>query len=190
MLTRSVGGVASLCLFATAAAAQVGGVVPRWDVRQNAEALAAHAKRVQPVFEQLKPEEWVRQGASESYVAQWKSTRVQLQALVDSAGKLAADPEKLTTALEVFFRLESLEAMLRSLSAGARRHQNAALADLLESLFTEGASSREKLREYILELAADQEQALKVMDQEAQRCRALLVRQPPSKNAGQKEERR
>jgi len=177
-------------LIAAPALAQTAGIAPPWDVRQTMTVLAAHAKRVQPVLEQLKPPDWVRQGAPESYVAQLGTTRAQLQALVDSSAKLAADPEKLTTALEVFFRLESLEDLLRSLSAGVRRYQNAALADLLDSLFNEGAASREKLRQYILELAADKEQALKIMDQEAQRCRGLLVRQPPYRSAPKKEEPR
>jgi len=183
-------GVCLALLGASSALGQPAGIAPPWDVRQNATTLAAHAKRVQPVLEQLKPSDWVSQGAPASYVAQLGTTRVQLQALVDSSANLAADPEKLTTALEVFFRLESLEDLLRSLSAGVRRYQNAALADLLDSLFTEGAASREKLRQYILELAADKEQALKIMDQEAQRCRGLLVRQPPSRNAPKKEEPR
>jgi ABC-type transporter Mla subunit MlaD len=186
MFPRNAAYAVCLGLFAALAAAQTGGLTPPWDVRKNVTALAAEAQRVQPVLEQLRPEEWVRQGASESYVAQLKTTRAQLEALLDTAGKLAADPERLTAALEVFFRTESLEALLRSLSGGVRRYQNAALADLLDSLFTESASSREKLREYIVELAADQEQAWKIMDQEAQRCRALLVRQPPAKNAVKK----
>lgn len=169
---------------------QAAGIAPPWDVRQDAAALAAHAQRVQPVLEQLKPREWVARGAPQSYVAQLDTVRIQLRALEDSAAKLAADPEKLTTALEVFFRLESLEQMLRSLSDGVRRYQNAALADLLDSLFAEGTANRGKLRQYLMDLAADKEQALKIMDQEAQRCRGLLVRQPPAKNAVPKEKQR
>jgi len=185
-------GIVFLCLTGAAAglAAQAAGIAPPWDVRQNATALAAQAQRVQPVIEQLKPRDWMGQGAPEGYVAQVATVRVQLQALVDDAARLAADPDKLTTALEVFFRLESLEDLLRSLSAGVRRYQNAALADLLDSLFTEGAASREKLRQYLLDLAADKEQALKIMDQEAQRCRGWLVRQPPAKSPAQKEDQR
>lgn len=190
MIATNAAWAVYLCLFATLpdAGAQTEGIAAPWDVRKDVTALAAHAQKVQPVLDQLKLDEWVRKGASESYVAQLATTRVQLQALVGSAGKLAEDPEKLTAALEVFFRLDSLEDMLRSLGGGARTYQNAALADLLESLFTEAASGRAKLREYIVELAADKEQALKVMDQEAQRCRALLVRQPPAKSAAKKEE--
>jgi len=186
MWFAKLSGVMFLCLMAGAAGQQTqpGGVPPPWDVRQNAVALAAQAQRVQPVLEQLKPREWVGQGASESYVGQLATTRVQLQALADSSAKLAANPERLTVALEVFFRLESLEELLGSLSGGARRYQNPALADLLDSLFAEGSASRARLRQYLVELAADQEQALKIMDQEAQRCRGQLVRQPPPRGGG------
>ena len=192
MLAGMVAGIVNLTLAAGAAVlgAQTAGIAPPWDVRQDAAALAAHAKRVQPVLEQLKPREWVAQGAPQGYVAQLDTVKVQLQALVDSSAKLAADPERLTAALEVFFRLESLEELLRSLSDGVRRYQNAALAELLDSLFAEGTASRGKLRQYLVDLAADKEQALKVMDQEAQRCRGLLVRQPPAKTADKREEKR
>ncbi|MBM3747444.1 MAG: hypothetical protein FJW34_16790 [Acidobacteria bacterium] len=184
MWFAKLSGVMFLCLtaLATGQETQPSGIPPPWDVRQNAAALAAHAQRVQPMLEQLKPPEWVGQGGSDSYVAQLATTRVQLRALVDSSARLAASPEKLTVALEVFFRLESLEDLLRSLSGGARRYQNAALADLLDSLFAEGTSSRARLRQYLVELAADQEHALKIMDQEAQRCRGQLVRQPPPRD--------
>lgn len=185
-----VGLILLAVLAASPSLAQTAGIAPPWDVRQDLTALAAQVKRLQPVMEQLKPRDWVAQGAPESYAAQLATTQIQLQALVDSLAKLAADPEKLTTALEVFFRLESLEDLLRSLSGGVRRYQNAALADLLDSLFTEGAASRQKLRQYLVDLAADKEQALKIMDQEAQRCRGLLVRQPPPKSAPRKEEPR
>ncbi len=192
MLSPTLAGWACLCLAGGGAAwgAQAAGIAPPWDVRQDAAALAAHARRVQPVLEQLRPSAWVAQGAPESYVAQLNTVRVQLQALVDSSAKLAADPEKLTTALEVFFRLESLEELLRSLSGGVRRYQNAALADLLDSLLGEGTAGRAKLRQYLVDLAADKEQAFKIMDQEAQRCRGLLVRQPRAKNAVKKEAQR
>jgi polyhydroxyalkanoate synthesis regulator phasin len=169
--------------------AQEAGVAPPWEVRQNVSALAEQARRLEPVLEQLRPAEWVRQGAPEAYATQLKSTREQLGGFLDATGKLTREPERLTAALEVFFRLDSLGAMLSSLAAGVRKYQNPALADLLESMVAEGAANRERLRQYVVDLAADQEQAFKVADQEAQRCRALLSRQPPAKNAAKKEQR-
>jgi len=167
-----------------------GGLTPEWDVRKNLAALAANAQRLQPMLEQLKPQEWISQGAPEAYIAQLKSTRDQVQGLVYSTEQLTREPEKLTAALDAFFRIETLDALLRSLGAGVRKYQNPALADLLLSAAGESAANRERLRQYIVDLAADKEQQLKVMDQEAQRCRAALSRKPPEKSSGKKEERR
>lgn len=167
-----------------------GGITPEWDVRKNLTALAANAQRLQPMLEQIKPQDWISQGAPEAYVAQLKSTREQVQGLVYSTEQLTREPEKLTAALDALFRIETLDALLRSLGAGVRKYQNPALADLLLSAAAEGAANRERLRQYIADLAADKEQQFKVMDQEAQRCRAALSRKPPEKSSGKKEERR
>jgi hypothetical protein len=170
--------------------AQAGGIAPEWEVRKNLEALAAHSQRLEPILDQIRPQEWISQGAPEAYIAQVKNTREQLQALAYSADKLVQEPDRLTAALDAFFRIEALEAMLRSLGAGVRKYQNPALADLLQSAVAEGTTHREKLRQYIVELAADREQQFKVVDQEAQRCRAILSRQPAAKSEGKNQERR
>ncbi len=82
--------------------------------------------------------------------------------------------------------------MLRSVAAGVRKYQNPAIADLLQSLIAGTTADRDKLREYIVELAADREQQFKVVDAEAQRCRATLARQPraAAKSSDNKEDRR
>lgn len=170
--------------------AQASGIAPEWEVRKNLEALAAHSQRLEPILDQIRPQEWISQGAPEAYIAQVKNTREQLQALAYSAGKLVKEPDRLTAALDAFFRIEALEAMLRSLGAGVRKYQNPALADLLQSAVAEGTTHREKLRQYIIELAADREQQFKVVDQEAQRCRAILSRQPAAKSERKNQERR
>ena len=177
---------------ASSAAAQTqpsGGIPPEWDVRKNLAALAAHAQRLQPLLEQLKPQDWISQGASQTYLEQWKSAQVQVQGLIYSTGQLTRAPEKLTAALEAFFRIEALDTMMRSLSEGLRKYQNPALADLLLSAAAESAANRERLRQYIVDLAAEKEQQFKVMDEEAQRCRGLLSRKPPERSSGKKPER-
>lgn len=187
---RLSAGIAVWLAWAPLAEAQPsGGITPEWDVRKNLAALAANAQRLQPMLEQLKPQDWISQGAPETYLAQWKSTQEQVRGLVYSAEQLTREPDKLTAALDAFFRIESLDALLRSLSAGLRKYQNPALADLLLSAAAEGAANRERLRQYILDLAADKEQQFKVMDQEAQRCRGALSRKPPERSGGKKQER-
>ena len=174
-----VSAVVALCSLPTALA-QSGGLSPEWDVRKNLDALAAQARRMKPLLDDLKPQEWVAKGAPDTYVAQWKSAQSEIDSLVTTSENLAREPERLTVALEAFFRMESLESMLGSLSEGIGKYQNPALANLLRSLMTENATHREKLHRYIVELAAAKEQEFKVVDREAQRCRGLLSRQPPS----------
>jgi hypothetical protein len=189
----SVIRVAALSTFCAAALfAQTGGIPPEWEVQKQLSELAEHVQRIKPVLAQLKPEDWVTQGAPAAYGDQVKRTSAEIEYLIGSTKELTARPEKLTTALETFFRMQSVDAMLRSVAAGVRKYQNPAIGDLLESMIADTNADRDKLRQYLVELAADREQQFKVMDQEAQRCRASLSRQPnaPGKASDRKEERR
>jgi hypothetical protein len=178
--------VAALCaLSAGCLAAQSGGIAPEWEVRKQ-----MHVQRFEPVLDQIHAEEWVKKGAPQAYVGQLASTRAQIGYLVGSTKDLAAHPERMTTALDAFFRMESVDAMLRSVVAGIRKYQNPAVADLMAGLIADTSADREKLRQYLVDLAADREQQYRVMDQEAQRCRAALSRgaAPAPKSSTHQEE--
>ncbi len=175
-----------LLLSAGAVCAQTPGIPPEWQVRKDLAALAQHTQAITPILDQARPQEWVSQGAPAAYADQAKRVRAEVDYLIGSAKTLSQQPEKLTAALETYFRLQSVDAMLRSFGAGIRKYQNAALADLLTGAIASVVRDREKLREYIVELAADQEKEFKVVDQEAQRCRALLSRQPREASAAGK----
>jgi hypothetical protein len=184
---------AALSTFCAAALfAQAGGIPPEWELRKQLSALAEHVQRIKPVLDQLNPQDWVKQGAPAVYEDQLKRTSAEIDYLIGSTKELMGRPEKLTTALETFFRMQSVDAMLRSVAAGVRKYQNPAIADLLQGMISDTTADRDKLRQYVVELAADREQQFKVMDQEAQRCRASLSRQPHTaeKASGRKEERR
>jgi hypothetical protein len=178
-------------LLAGGLAAQSGGVPPEWEVRKQMTALAEHVQRFEPVLDQIHAEEWVKKGAPQAYVDQLGRTRAEIGYLVGSANELAAHPERLTIALDTFFRMQSVEAMLRSVAAGIRKYQNPAVAELLQGLMTDTGVDRDKLRQYLVDLAADREQQYKVMDQEAQRCRAALSGRanPAAKSTPRQEER-
>lgn len=182
---------ATLCaVLAGGLAAQSGGIPPEWEVRKQMTALAEHVKRFEPVLEQIHAEEWVKKGAPQAYVDQLSRTRVEIGYLVGSSNELAAHPERLTTALDTFFRMESVEAMLRSVAGGIRKYQNPAVAELLQGLLADTGVDRDKLRQYVVDLAADREQQYKVMDREAQRCRAALSGAPSAaKSTPHQEER-
>jgi hypothetical protein len=50
----------------------------------------------------------------------------------------------------------------------------------------ENSANRDKLRQYITDLAAAKEQEFDVADKEAQRCRGMLTKQTPAKPAVKK----
>ena len=89
--------------------------------------------------------------------------------------------------MNVYFRVQALEARLTSLVDGVRNYQNPAVGDLIVGIVGENSGNRDKLRQYISDLADQKEQELAVADKEAQRCRVQLNRQPaPAKPAAPK----
>src|SRR5580700_5160564 len=155
--------------------AQTTGIATPWDTAPMVAALSAQASRLKPILDQLTPKEWVAKGAPDAYVAQWKGAEDELGFLRDSA-----------LALENYFRLQSLEIRLNSLVEGVRNYQNPAVGDLLVGVAAENSANRDKLRQYITDLATAKEQEFEVVDKEAQRCRASLTKQTPAKPAPKK----
>jgi hypothetical protein len=165
---------------AQSASAPDQGLTAEWDVKTLLNGLSKQSERLKPILDQLNPQEWVAKGAPQGYVTQWKSAKDELGYLVGSAQHLAKQPERLTLALETYFRMQALDSTLNSLAEGVRKYRNPAVADLMKGMMTENSGNREKLRLYIVDLANTQEQQFKVVDAEAQRCRGVLGRQTPS----------
>jgi hypothetical protein len=173
-----------LCAVAAYAQAQstnvpVAGLEPAWDIAVVLQEIGAHAGRLLPVLDQLDATAWVAKGASDTYAQQLESSRQQTSALANEAIGLSRNPEKLSGALQLFFRMQALETMLNSLEDGARKYQGPQVAQSLSAMFAEGGANRERLRIYIVNLAAEREHQFEVMDREAQRCRATLMAPPP-----------
>ncbi len=181
--------LSALLLTVPAVSAQGRGITPEWDFQKTVQQLITDTNRLRPTIDQIKPQEWVAKGAPQAYVGQYNSTRTQLDGVIWSAGQLSKEPEKLTAALDTLFRLQTLELMLSSLSEGVRRYQNPELADLLNGIRSEHSASRERLQQYVVDLAATKEQEFAVIDKEAQRCRGALVR-PPGPPAAKPPERK
>ena len=184
-MSGSVRGL--VCLFLAAAMpciprlrGQSAGVPQEWEIRKDLASVVDETSRLKPLLDAVKPEQWAEKGAPDAYIAQWKSIVAESDYLVRSAKELAAEPERLTLALETYLRLQSLDALVDSLNEGIRKYQNPALADLIRGATSEGAAGREKLRQYVVRLAAVKEDQLRVADQEAQRCRGILLRQAPA----------
>ena len=142
-----------------------------WDVSKSVTDLAAQVAKLKPVLAQLTPQAWVEQGAPAAYVAQWQSAQQELDYLDQTARALEKQPEKMTAALDLYFRLQAVEWRLTSLAEGARKYQSPAAGEQIAEAVGVHATKRDQLREYITDLAAQNEQQLAVMDREAQRCR-------------------
>ncbi len=153
------------------------GLPPEWEVRQQLADLVSQTERLLPLVKKIEPAKW--QGTPEAYVAQQTAILNQIQYISQVVGSLAKQPERLTLALDVYFRLQTMESQVLSFTDGIRRYQNPAVADLLASLTNETAASRERLRQYVKELVAVREQERDLLEKEAQRCRSLPVRVTP-----------
>jgi hypothetical protein len=57
------------------------------------------------------------------------------------------------------------------------------MADLLTAAVSENLNNRDRLQQYVLELATEKEQEFRVADEEAQRCRQSISRQPSREHA-------
>ncbi len=155
------------------------GLEPTWDMAAVMDQLGKDTARLEPLLEQVDAAAWTRKGASDTYVAQLQSCKDQARAIITEAAVLARNPEKLSIALQLYFRFEGMETMLTSLEEAARRYQTAQIAQNLEIAFAQGAANRDRLRNYLVNLAADRERQFEIMDQEAQRCRGMLMTPPP-----------
>ena len=130
---------------------------------------------------QVRSEEWVAKGAPDTYVAQLASTRRQLDAIVADMSSLSARPEQMQECMKGLFRIQAFHRSLDSLMGGLRKYQNPALADLIQSVAAEDQSDLDQIQTWVLDLANEKEQEYKVVDREAQRCRAILSKDPAPK---------
>jgi len=163
-------------LLPLSAVAQQPGVLTEWDVQKVIETIASQTARLQPLIAEIRPKDWTAKGAPDAYIQQWASVRTEAQSLKRSSDNLVREPARLTAAVDTYFRLQDLEGSLGSLIEGVRKYQNPALADLLRGVLAENDSSRQKLRQYVVDLTAVKEQEFKIADKEAQRCREAATR--------------
>lgn len=166
--------------FASAQTAQPASVASEWDVRKLLQNLDVQAQHLRPVIDQVKPETWVPKGAPAAYQVQWTAAKAELNYFLNSDEALARQPDRLTLALDTYFRMQAMESTLGSLIDGVRKYQSPALAMQMQTIVSENGTNRDQLRQYMQDLAAQKEQEFKIADSEAQRCRGMLVQQPTS----------
>jgi hypothetical protein len=177
--------MACWCAAQQPAPAPPAGLDSPWSVRNILDELVKQNAQLQPLLAKLNPQDWYnRKGASQAYVQQWQTARRQLNDVVITSQMLSQKTESLPLALDDYFRLEALETTVRSLEEGVRRYGERSTADQLDAAIAHNFNTRERFRDYIRDLANAQEQNFKVADEEAQRCRGMISREPaPAKRA-------
>jgi hypothetical protein len=162
-----------LALFALAASAQE--VLPAWELKPQLEALNAQLQRYEPVLRKLELQGWVDRGAPEVWKEQHANALREALYLQQSSALLAKSPEKLAAALDTYLRMETLQSLVSSLAGAAEQYQSSATAETLRALSHETDPHRDKLRQYLLELAANRDATLGVLETEARRCRGMTM---------------
>ncbi len=165
------------------------GVESEWDLRKLLDSLSTAAHKLQPIIQQADPQTWANTQAASTYTPQWRTASDQIQYLTQTTTKFAKEPERMTIALETYFRLQALESTIKSLAEGVRKYKSPSVADALLSALTDNLNNREHLKNYVTELAHTREEEFKIIDKEAQRCRGILSRQPPAPAQEQKRSR-
>lgn len=170
--------LAALLFFVGSAFAQTPAPMTDEDVAAVFNRISQRAARLEPMLEQLRPNDWVAKGAPDTYVTQWNSLRQQYTAIETDLTNLAQHMDSLTDSMKALFRIQAANRALDSLMGGVRRYQNPALADLLESVAAESTNDIERFEQHLVEMADAKEQQYTLVDREAQRCRSTLSRQP------------
>jgi hypothetical protein len=163
----------------TALASKPAGLESAWTLRSILDELVKDNEKLEPLLAQMNPQEWVsKKGASVVYLQQWQEAHTQLNEAMAAAKLLAQKTESLPLALDSYFRLEALEVTSRSLEEAVNRYGDRFTADQLDGLIARNFSRRQRFRDYIRDLAASSELNFKIADQEAQRCRGMISREP------------
>jgi hypothetical protein len=153
------------------------GLPAEWEVRDLAIALSEQMESLAPAIARFETAHW--SGAAATYGEQKDLVAKEIGYAADAARALSEKPSGLGKAFELHMRVQAVEALLMSLASGARSYQQAAAADGALEIMDSIAPRRGKLRDYITDLAASTEQKLAAVDEEAQRCRAEMLKMPP-----------
>ncbi len=163
------------------------GLETPWDVRKIVNAVVNDDQQLDQLLAQMNPQQWYDQkGAPTTYIVQRQTAQRQLKDVLYAAGQLSQKTESLSLALDTYFRLEALEVTARSLEEGAQKYADRATSDKLSAVIAHSFNNRERFRDYIRDLAASTEQNFKIADEEAQRCRGIISKEPPASKRSRK----
>jgi hypothetical protein len=166
------------------------GLQAAWDVRPMLAELDANNQKLKPLLEEMHPQQWISNGAPTAYANQYYSAKNRMNEVINGVNALSRQTDSLALALDLYFRMEVLELTARSLEEGIRKYGERSTADQLSTLLAQYFSKRQKFRDYMHELAMQKEQDFKIADEEAQRCRGMISREPPPEPAPTRKTRR
>lgn len=150
-----------------------------WDVRNIITAIDKDTVKLRPLLTQLNPQQWYdRKGAPTTYILQLQTAQRQVNDIDVTTKMLSQKTDDLALALDEYFRLEALDFSARSLADGARRYGPPGQADQLDALVAANFDNRERFRQYLKDLGTSLQQNFKIADEEAQRCRGIISREP------------
>ena len=155
-------------------------MIPRWQVEELSQDVVQNMETSKKVVLQLRPQEWVQDGAPEAYIEQHQLLQGEMEQVRLAALALGREPERLTYAMDTFLWLDRVDSLMGSVAAGVRQYYNSAVADLLDSARNRNSDSVATVKQYLRQLAEHVESSMRVAHSEAQRCREAIVSQPPT----------
>jgi hypothetical protein len=162
----------------TSLAAQDEGLMPQWEVVELTKQLVEHTDNIRTILDQVRPKEWIQDGAPEAYVSQYETLQTELNNVILSAEALGRKPETLSLTVHTFLWLDRVNSMLDSMADGVRRYQNPSVAELLIAARNGNQGAELGLKDYMRQLADQWQIRMEIANDEAQRCRETLVKQP------------
>ena len=153
-------------------------MIPRWQVEELSQDVVQNMETANKVVVQLRPQEWVQDGAPEAYIEQHSILLSEMEQVRFAALALGRDPERLTYAMDTFLWLDRVDSLMGSMAAGVRQYYNSAVAELLDSARNRNSDSVATVKQYLRQLADHVESSMRVAHREAQRCREEIISQP------------
>src|SRR5947199_1129044 len=83
------------------------GLEPTWDVKQMLTDLAGQNEKLKPLLNQMKPEQWLANGAPPTYVHQYQEAQARVDDTIRAATALSLQTDNLPLALDAYFRMEA-----------------------------------------------------------------------------------
>lgn len=163
------------------------GLESPYEARQIVNTSLTEVDALKPILLAAHPDIWSQEkGAPATYVVQWQTAQREVEYVDTVAKRFLQQIDSLPVALDLYYRMEALEATVRSVNEGAQRYGEPATAGKLSAFVAASFDRRQRFRDYIRDLATDLEQNYKVADDEAQRCRAIISKEPPANTSKMK----